>query len=111
RQLWGGFALFFSFVIEAWEMMIVILAGDLIAGDFHLDPTQLGSLIGSMFLGMIPGCLIWGKVADSRGRKFTMIASLALYGVISLISAMSPTYLILWWTRFVSGAALSGVLV
>ena len=107
----AGIALFFSFVIEAWEMMIVIYAGDLISADFGLDRNQLGSLIGSTFLGMIPGCLTWGKIADAYGRKTTMIWSLASYGVISLLSAFSPTYAILWWTRFVAGAALSGVLV
>ena len=107
----AGIALFFSFVIEAWEMMIVIYAGDLISADFGLDRNQLGSLIGSTFLGMIPGCLAWGEIADARGRKTTMIWSLASYGVISLLSAFSPTYAVLWWTRFVAGIALSGVLV
>ena len=112
RAHWkAGFALFFSFVIEAWEMMIVILASQLIVADFKLTPNELGSLIGSIFLGMIPGCLLWGKVADSHGRKFTMVGSLLSYGVLSLISSASPTYLILWWTRFVAGIALSGVLV
>lgn len=112
REHWkAGIALFFSFVIEAWEMMIIILASDLIAADFNLTPGEIGSLIGSIFLGMIPGCLIWGKIADSRGRKITMVASLASYGVFSLISSLSPSYAILWCTRFVSGVALSGVLV
>jgi putative MFS transporter len=112
RAHWkAGSALFFSFVVDAWEMMILILASDLIARDFHLDPERLGSLIGSIFLGMIPGCLAWGKICDSRGRKFTMVASLLSYGLVSLASAASPTYLVLWWTRFLSGAALSGVLV
>ena len=112
RAHWkAGFALFFSFVIEAWEMMIIILASDMIVADFHLTPSELGSLIGSTFLGMIPGCLAWGKIADSHGRKLTMVASLLSYGVVSLISAASPTYVILWWTRFVAGIALSGVLV
>jgi putative MFS transporter len=112
REHWkAGIALFFSFVIEAWEMMIIILAGDLISADFNLGRNQLGSLIGSTFLGMIPGCLAWGKIADSHGRKTTMVASLASYGVLSLISSLSPTYAILWWTRFVAGVALSGVLV
>ncbi len=107
----AGLALFFSFVIEAWEMMIIILASQLITADFKLTPGELGSLIGSIFLGMIPGCLAWGKIADSHGRKKTIVWSLSSYGVISLISAASPTYAVLWWTRFVSGMALAGVLV
>jgi MFS transporter, putative metabolite:H+ symporter len=112
REHWkAGVALFFAFVIEAWEMMIIIMASGMISRDFQLDERQLGSLIGSIYLGMIPGCLAWGKFADRIGRKKTVVASLASYGVISLVSAMSPTYWILWWTRFASGIALSGVLV
>ncbi|MDH6352493.1 MULTISPECIES: MFS transporter [Brevibacillus] len=111
-QHWqAGLVLFFSFVIESWEMMIVILASASIGGEFQLDGTQIGSLIGSIYLGMIPGCLLWGKLVDKIGRKQSMIISFGLYGIISLISAFSLTYEMLWWTRFLSGVALSGVLV
>ena len=83
REHWkAGIALFFSFVIEAWEMMIIIMASGMIAGDFRLRERELGSLMGSIYLGMIPGCLLWGKITDRIGRKKSMVASLATYGVI-----------------------------
>lgn len=111
-QHWkAGLVLFFSFVIEAWEMMIIILASGSIGADLKLEGAQIGSLIGSIFLGMIPGCLIWGKLVDKFGRKKSMIYSLILYGIISLISSFSTNYEMLWWMRFLSGVGLSGVLV
>lgn len=106
-----GFALFMSFVIESWEMMIIILNSASIAAEFNLDTEQLGSLIGSIFLGMIPGALIWGKLMDMLGRKKCMILSLALYTPLPLISAFSASYEILWAVRFFCGMVLSGVLV
>jgi putative MFS transporter len=106
-----GTALFIAFVIEAWEMMVMVLGGSLIAADLRLSTTQLGTLLSALYVGMIPGALIWGKITDNIGRKRVIIASLALYGVFSFISAFSTTYSVLWWTRFVSGLALSGVLV
>ncbi len=112
RQHWkAGFALFFAFVIEGWEMMIVVLASPLIASDFDLSPQRIGSLMGAIYFGMIPGCLIWGVIVDRLGRKKALVATLASYGVTSLISAASPTYTILWGTRFVSGLALAGIMV
>jgi len=112
REHWkSGFALLFSFIIEAWEMMIIILSSQLIMADFKLTPSKLGSLMGAIFFGMIPGCLMWGKIVDSYGRKVTMVWSLLSYGVVSLISSTSPTYTVLWATRFASGIALAGVLV
>lgn len=106
-----GAALFISFVIEAWEMMVVILAGDMIAGDLQLSTQQLGNLFSSIYIGMVPGCLLWGKISDAIGRKKTVVWSLALYAVASGASALSHSYGMLWWTRLASGVALSGVLV
>jgi putative MFS transporter len=60
---------------------------------------------------MVPGCLIWGKIADLVGRKKTVVWSLVLYGIISGISAFSDSFAMLWGTRLISGVALSGVLV
>lgn len=64
-----GMALFMAFVIEAWEMMIIIMISGDIAAEFSLTPVQVGSLIGSIFLGMIPGTYVWGIVGDKIGRK------------------------------------------
>lgn len=107
----AGLALFFAFVIEAWEMMIIILVIGSIGAEFKLDGTQIGSLIGAIFLGMIPGTLVWGKIADKIGRKKSMIYSLALYGILSLLSALAVSYDMLWWLRFLAGVGLSGVLI
>jgi putative MFS transporter len=106
-----GAVLFIAFVIEAWEMMVLILAGDMIAGDLHLSTAQLGNLFSSIYIGMVPGCLVWGKLADSIGRKKTLVWSLVLYGVMSAVSAFSHSFGMLWWTRLASGIALSGVMV
>ncbi len=112
REHWkAGLALFFSFVIEAWEMMIIILCSASIGTEFKLSGTQIGSLMGSIFLGMIPGCLIWGKLIDKFGRKKAMIYSLISYGIISMISAFATDYGMLWWMRFLSGIGLAGLMV
>ncbi|KZE95879.1 putative niacin/nicotinamide transporter NaiP [Geobacillus stearothermophilus] len=107
----AGLTLFFSFAIEAWEMMIIILVSASIGAEFKLDEAQIGSLIGSIYLGMIPGCLIWGKLIDKFGRKKAMIYSLISYGIISLLSAFAVNYDMLWWLRFCSGLGLAGLMV
>jgi putative MFS transporter len=106
-----GIALFVSFVIEAWEMMVLVLSGAQISASLHLTMNQMGSLLGSLYFGMVPGCILWGKFTDRIGRKRAIVWSLALYGVCSLASAFSPSFTILWAMRFISGIALSGVAV
>lgn len=103
--------LFIAFVIESWEMMIFIFSSAEIGAEFGLSTTEIGSLIGALFLGMIPGALIWGKLMSQIGRKKCMLLSIGLYGIFPLLSAFSPTYEFLWGVRFLCGVVLSGALV
>ncbi len=112
RAHWlAGMTLFVAFVIESWEMMIIIFASGAIAADFGLNTAQVGSLIGAMFLGMIPGSLMWGKLSGVLGRKRCMLISIGLYGIFPLLSAMATSFEMLWVIRFICGIVLSGALV
>ncbi|MFK7886728.1 MAG: MFS transporter [Gammaproteobacteria bacterium] len=112
RAHWlAGFTLFVAFVIESWEMMIIVFSSGAIAADFNLDSTQTGSLISAMFLGMIPGSLMWGKLIGTLGRKHSLLISIGLYGIFPLLSAFSTSFEMLWVVRFLCGVVLSGALV
>src|ERR1700730_8194132 len=63
-HLKSGCALLVTFIIEAWEMVIIIYAGAAIGREFPMSPVQLGSLVGAMFIGMMLGSPGWGVIAD-----------------------------------------------
>jgi MFS transporter, putative metabolite:H+ symporter len=112
RRHWSiGFALFFVFVVEAWEMMIIVLAGQGIKADLRIDDPQLGSLMGSIFLGMIPGALLWGRIIDGVGRRRALMWSMGSYGLLSLTSCLAPSFELLWALRFACGVLLAGAVV
>lgn len=111
RHLLAGFALFFAFIIEAWEMLILAYIAPAIEAEFAIGDERIGFLLSAMFFGMIPGALLWGVWVDKRGRKQACMLSLAAYGVLSAMSALSPDYWTLWGLRFASGFALAGILV
>lgn len=112
RRHWAiGFALFFVFVVEAWEMMIIVLAGQGIKADLGITDPQLGSLMGAIFLGMIPGALLWGRLIDRIGRRRALMWSMGSYGVLSLASCLAPTFESLWALRFACGVLLAGAVV
>lgn len=112
RAHWvAGLILFVSFVIESWEMMIIIFNGASIGAEFDLGTAEIGQLIGAMFLGMIPGALVWGKLIDRFGRKTCLVASFLLYSPFPLLCVVAPDFQILWWLRLFGGIVLSGVLV
>ena len=105
------FALFFVFVMEAWEMMIIVYTSPLIAREFKLSSVAVGNLMGAMFVGMGIGSIIWGPISDRIGRKKTIISSFMLYGILSLASAFSPDYSTLYALRLMCGVAAAGVFV
>jgi MFS transporter, putative metabolite:H+ symporter len=111
RHLLAGVALFFLVALDAWEMMIIVYTAPLIAADFKLSPGQLGSLIGAMFIGIGLGAFIWGPICDRLGRRRSILLSLVLYGVLSFLSAFSPSFPALYVARMVAGFALAGVMV
>lgn len=104
-------ALFFVFVIEAWEMMIIVYTSPLIAKDFKLGPVAIGNLIGAIFVGMGIGSVVWGPISGKIGRKKSIIYSLVLYGIVSILSVLSPDYATLYALRLASGIVAAGMLV
>ena len=107
----AGGTLFVAFVIEAWEMMILILNAGAIAAEFGIGTEQVGFLISALFLGMIPGSIIWGRWSDVYGRKRSLVLSVGLYTVFPFFTAIAPSYEALWAIRFACGIVLSGALV
>ena len=111
RHLIAGFALFFLIAIDAWQMMIIVYTSPLIAADFKLNPEQIGSLIGAMFIGVAIGAFVWGPVCGRLGRRRSILWSLVLYGALSLLGSFSPNLIILYIARLVAGFAMAGVMV
>ncbi|MDJ0653853.1 MAG: MFS transporter [Xanthomonadales bacterium] len=112
RTHWlAGLTLFMAFVIESWEMMIIIFSSGAIGAEFGLTTGQIGSLIGAMFIGMIPGALLWGKLTGQLGRKQCLMWSIGLYGLFPILSAFAPNFETLWVVRFFCGIVLAGALV
>jgi MFS transporter, putative metabolite:H+ symporter len=110
-HLKSSLALFIAFVIDAWEMMIIVYASPAIAREFPMTPIEMGSVIGAMFVGMMLGSLGWSFVADRIGRKTTILWSLAGYSLLSLASAFSPDLATLYVLRLLAGIAAAGMLI
>lgn len=110
RHIFVTAVLFVAFAIEAWEMTIIVFLTEDIASTLNLTNVQSGSIIGSLFLGMLPGAYIWGIFADKYGRRRTIILSHVVFGIMTLISAYSLNYEMLYVTRILAGFGLAGTL-
>src|SRR5580658_5142151 len=59
-------------------------------------------------IGVMAGALLAGPIGDRIGRKPLLLISLALFGIASLVSALSPSLGFLAGTRFFTGAGIAG---
>lgn len=101
-------AMFVIFVIESWEQLaLVYVAGD-VSNHFGLDETKLGLVLSAVAIGMIPGALIWGPIADRVGRRPVTIVSFIAYGIIAALVPLAPNFEALVGLRVLSGFALAG---
>ncbi|SEB08105.1 sugar porter family MFS transporter [Leifsonia sp. 21MFCrub1.1] len=78
---------------------------------FHLNAVQEGLITFLLLIGAALGALVGGRIADSFGRKRTIIVLAIIFFIGALASAFSPTYGIFLVSRFVLGLAVGGASV
>ncbi|KAJ9595017.1 hypothetical protein L9F63_013683, partial [Diploptera punctata] len=71
--------------------------------DFNMTSGDKGILTAICYLGMIASSHFWGFVADTRGRKYSLVRSLLLDGICALLSSFSHSYWLFLIFRFFNG--------
>lgn len=71
--------------------------------DFDMTSRDKGWLTASPMLGMLIGSYFWGCLADTKGRRVVLIATLLLDGICGLLSSLSQYYLLFMIFRFFNG--------
>jgi putative MFS transporter len=96
-----------------FDAMDVLLIGFLVAPitrEFALAPAQIGLVASSGFVGMFLGAAISGRLADRFGRRIIFQATLVLFSIGAVLSAIAPTFETLLMARVVAGLGLGGEL-
>ncbi len=73
---------------------------------------HIGAYINSLFIfGWMFGGITWGFIGDRSGRTRSVIYSTACFGLFTLLTSFSPSWLWVSACRFMSGFGVGGVLV
>jgi putative MFS transporter len=97
-----------AWFFDAFDSITIAYVLPPIIGLWHLNPQQIGSLIGIGFAGQLIGAIVFGWIAERWGRRRSMLATLLIFSLGALACAGAPSYLILFWLRFVQGIGLGG---
>lgn len=72
----------------------------------------ISAYINSIFIfGTMLGGFAWGFICDRIGRSKSVVFSTALYGLFTLVTAFSSSWLLTGVYRFVTGFGVGGVMV
>lgn len=97
-------------LMEGLDLQAAGIAAVGIAHAFALDKMQMGWIFSAGILGLLPGALVGGMLADRYGRKRILIASVALFGLFSLATAISWDCSSLVFARLMTGVGLGAAL-
>ena len=104
----------YSMATMAGELFSALQAAGIaavgMAQAFALDKMQMGWIFSAGILGLLPGALVGGMLADRYGRKRILIASVALFGLFSLATAISWDFSSLVFARLMTGVGLGAAL-
>lgn len=97
-------------LMEGLDLQAAGIAAVGIAQAFTLDKMQMGWIFSAGILGLLPGALFGGMLADRYGRKKVLLGSVALFGLFSIATALAWDYPTLVFARLMTGVGLGAAL-
>jgi AAHS family 3-hydroxyphenylpropionic acid transporter len=101
---------FAAALAEGYDVQSMGVAAPHMAPALGLSRDQLGSVFSASTIGLFLGAALIGRLADQVGRKWTLIGSLAIYGVFSGATAAAHGLYGLLAIRWLAGLGLGGAM-
>jgi AAHS family 3-hydroxyphenylpropionic acid transporter len=93
---------------EGFDLQAAGVAAAGIAPELKPGPQALGTFFSASTFGLFFGALLGGRLADSIGRKSVLVASIGLFGIFSLLTALAANMNELTRARLLTGLGLGG---
>ncbi|HWI82372.1 MFS transporter [Ramlibacter sp.] len=106
RVLWATFA---AYLFDSYDLTVLALAMPVLLKLLGMSLPEAGLLGSATALGAMAGGVVFGLIAENRGRRFALVLALLWLGV-----GMAAVYLVHTWAhwmalRFFTGLAIGGV--
>lgn len=114
--VWNGYQKYvvglvaLALLFDGLDSQILGLAIPALIGDWQVSRADLAPVVAAGLIGMCLGTAVGGWAADRIGRKWSLIASVTLFGLATVVSALVGSVGALGTARFVVGLGLGGAL-
>ena len=95
-------------ICDGYDINSVAWAVPKLIDVWHLPPPAFTTAFLWSSIGIMVGALSAGPIGDRVGRKPLLVASLLIFGLASLASALAPSLLALTPARFFTGLGIGG---
>ena len=93
---------------DAFDALTIAVALAVVFTTLHIGFFNAGLLISAAYVGQFVGAWIFGYLSEAYGRKFAFIASLLLFGILSVATAFAWDFQSLVICRVIQGLGLGG---
>ena len=97
-------------LMEGLDLQAAGIAAQGMAAAFELDKLHMSWVFSAGIFGLLPGAFAGGRLADRIGRKRVLMASVGLFGVFSLATALAWDINSLLVARCLTGVGLGAAL-
>ena len=97
-------------MIDGFDTQVIGMVAPAIAASWHVTPAAFGAVFGIGLFGGLIGVLALGTASDRFGRKPVLVAAIALFSGISLLTPLTSSLGALIAVRFVAGLGMGGAL-
>ena len=101
---------FLAILCEGLDIQSMGLAAPRMGPALGLTRDQLGPLFSASIVGLLIGAVIFGRIADRFGRKWTLVICLVVFGIFSLATAAVRPFEAVLAVRLLAGLGLGGAL-
>ena len=107
---WAPILLGLIMLFDSWDSIAIAYTMPSMSAEWHLNPFIMGLLISSGYCGQFFGAIIFGAVAERRGRMPTFLVTMTLMSLLALATAFTPNYGVLLALRVAEGLMIGGAL-
>lgn len=97
-------------VFDGFDVLAIAFAAPAVSAQLGIAKSQLGYVFSAGLLGMTLGALVLGPVGDKIGRRWAVIASVAIFGLFTLLTGFADSLALLLLARFLTGLGLGGAM-
>ena len=96
--------------LDGYDVLSIAFAAPGITAEWGISKATLGVVLSLELMGMALGSIIMGALADSHGRRPTLLLGLVILTLGMLVAGMAPNVYILGAARVFTGIGIGGLL-